>query len=305
MEIINNEPLSKHTTFKIGGPAKYFAAPKSIDELSEALSFSKLHRLRVLVLGNGSNFLIDENGWSGIVISTLHMSGCTLLDEDRVEALSGTLLSTLAMFAAENELSGLEFAHGIPGTVGGGVYMNCGAYEGEMSYVVQSTKYINPSGEIKEIQADEHDFAYRHSFFSEHSENVIISSVFELTAGDKAEIIETINDLALRRRESQPLQYPSAGSTFKRPVQNYAAKLIEDCGLKGMCVGGATVSEKHAGFIVNRGEASFDDVYNLINQVQDIVKKKTGVTLECEIRIIREDIGDIDKYGANGEHTNA
>ena len=277
-QILINEPLAKHTTFKIGGPADFLVLPETIGQIKALLSeFEK-----PFILGNGSNLLVSDKGIRGVVIKLASNFSDIKVSGDIIEAQCGALLSKVAKVALEHSLSGLEFASGIPGTLGGGVYMNAGAYGGELKDVVISSKYITPDGEIKEIT--DHGFSYRKSVFS-GTDNIILSSKIKLFPNCYDEIRETMSDLAKRRQEKQPVHLPSAGSTFKRPEGHFAGKLIEDAGLKGYRIGGACVSEKHSGFVVNDQNATFSDVYSLINHIKKTVYEKFGVMLEEEVKI--------------------
>lgn len=280
------EPMAAHTTFRIGGPAACLALPETVQQLQNLLQYARERQVPVLLLGGGSNLLCPDEGLEMLVIKTREsLNRLELMDPTHIRAESGVSMARLAQFAAQNGLSGLEFAQGIPGTVGGGIYMNAGAYGGEMCQVVTASTFVTKAGEAGTLHGEEHGFSYRKSAYME-SDNVIVSAEFELTPADPAGIRETMQDLAARRREKQPLEYPSAGSAFKRPQGAYAAALIDHCGLRGLQVGGAAVSEKHAGFIVNLGGATADDVKKLIALVQQRVEKETGFRLEPEIRIL-------------------
>ncbi|MBE6954961.1 MAG: UDP-N-acetylmuramate dehydrogenase [Ruminococcaceae bacterium] len=281
-----NEPMAAHTTFRIGGPAACMALPQDAQQLKDLLLFAQQRELPVLLLGGGSNLLCPDEGLQALVIKTKEgLTNLERIGKNRIRAHSGVTMARLAQFAAQNGLSGLEFAQGIPGTVGGGIYMNAGAYGGEMCQVVVSSEAVSREGEHRLLRGDEHGFSYRRSVYMDTSD-VIVSAEFELTPDDPALIRERMQDLASRRREKQPLEYPSAGSAFKRPEGAFAAALIDSCGLKGLQVGGAAVSKKHAGFIVNLGGATADDVKRLIALVQQRVEKETGFMLEPEIRIL-------------------
>lgn len=280
------EAMAAHTTFRIGGPAECMALPKDSEQLCALLEFARQREIPVLLLGGGSNLLAPDEGLGGLVIKTREsLTGLELCGQARIRAQSGVTMARLAQFAATNSLTGLEFAQGIPGTVGGGVFMNAGAYGGEMAQVVMRTEAVSREGEYKELLGEKHGFSYRKSAYMD-SNDVIISAEFELTPGDPAQIRAKMEELASRRREKQPLEYPSAGSAFKRPEGAYAAALIDGCGLRGLQVGGAAVSQKHAGFIVNLGGATADDVKQLIALVQQRVLQETGYQLEPEIRIL-------------------
>lgn len=275
--ILEEEPLSKHTTMAVGGPAEFFALPATKQELTDLLTACPNAR----IIGNGSNLLCPDAGLRGMVISTLNMRALNRLDEKRITVESGALLPAAASFAWKLGLSGLEFASGIPGTIGGGLVMNAGAYEREMSDVVAESVYWSDG----EHTLTEHDFAYRASVYESHPERVILSAVLTLTPEDPAVIRERMDNLTRRRREKQPIEWPSAGSAFKRPKDAYAAELIDRCGLKGVSIGGAAVSEKHAGFIINTGGATCDDVLRLMEQITETVFRIAGIRLEPEIRI--------------------
>jgi UDP-N-acetylmuramate dehydrogenase len=280
-----NEPMKKHTSFKIGGPAEMLIEPENEEQFKCVIKRLKEDNISYCIIGAGSNLLVGDKGISGAVIKMAKDFGGLSLSGDTITAGSGVMLSKLANFAASNGLSGLEFAGGIPGTVGGAVYMNAGAYGGEMKDVVISTRYMTDSGEIKEITGDEHKFVYRGSVFS--SGGYILSTTFKLNKKPEEEIRAVMKDLNGRRRDKQPLEYPSAGSTFKRPEGYFAAKLIEDAELKGASVGGAAVSEKHAGFVINKsGEATAKDVLKLVELIKERVMEKFGVELSCEIKMI-------------------
>lgn len=285
-DVLENEPMSRHTTFKIGGPADIFITLKNTETLLKINDFCKKEHIPVFVVGNGSNLLVSDKGIRGAVIKS---SNNAQIDErdGAVICGAGVQLKALCSFARDRELAGLEFAYGIPGTVGGAVYMNAGAYGGEMKDVVTSVKYIE-NRKVCELCANELDFGYRHSAFS-GTGRIITEVAFKLNHGDREEITGKMRELLERRRSKQPLEWPSAGSVFKRPAGNFAGTLIEKCGLKGARVGGAMVSEKHAGFIVNAGGASCGDVLSLIKKIQAEVLEKTDVSLECEIRMVGEE----------------
>ena len=287
LEVRCDEPMAQHTTFKIGGPADRFLTVRTEEALTELMKALQTSALPYFILGNGSNLLVADAGYRGVVISlggdfksvSLEDDGCT------IRCGAGVMLSALCKFAEENELSGLEFAWGIPGTAGGAVYMNAGAYGGEMKDVLVSASSVTANGEQKVFTAEELDLSYRHSVFSGGTD-IITSLRVKLAKGNVEEIREKMSDLIGRRRDKQPLEYPSAGSTFKRPVGYFAAALIEQCGLKGVSVGGAQVSEKHSGFVINTGGATAQDVLDLIAHVQQVVKTQTGVSLETEVEFL-------------------
>lgn len=278
-----NELMSKHTTFKIGGPAKIFIDARTRDAAAEAMAILFDMGVTPHILGNGSNTLFPDNVYEIPVLklscNDISFSGGT------ISADAGVLLPTLSAFAMKNSLTGLEFAQGIPGTVGGGLVMNSGAYGGEIANTLVSSTYFH-NGKVGTLKASEHEFAYRDSFYKKHPDYIILSAEFELSKGNLTEISELMRDFGARRRDKQPLELPNAGSVFKRPVGYFAGALIEQCGLKGYSIGGASVSPKHAGFIVNNGGATADDVKKLINHIQETVLKETGVSLECEICIL-------------------
>lgn len=279
-----HEPMSKHTTLRLGGPADYLVFPRSEEEIAALFAEAESHEIPVTVIGHGSNLLVLDGGIRGLVISIGKNMRRVTREGNRLTVQAGTMLGSAAAEAAEAGLSGLEFASGIPGTVGGGVTMNAGAYDGEMSQVVTGIRGIRRNGERVVLSGTEMDFGYRHSAVEE--KDLIVTEVqLELHEGDPAAIRARMSELNARRAEKQPLDVPSAGSTFKRPQGYYAAALIDQCGLKGYSVGGAQVSMKHAGFLVNTGTSS-SDFLELMRKVQQIVKDRAGVQLEPEIRII-------------------
>lgn len=277
--------MKNYTSFKVGGPAELFLSPEDAGQTAKLVRFCEKEEIPVFVLGKGSNLLVSDRGIKGAVIYTGKQCGISLTYENTVRAQSGASLAQLCTFALENSLSGLEFAYGIPGTVGGAVFMNAGAYGGEMKDVLLNSEYVSTDGTSGELDNEAMELSYRHSAY-ENSNLVITAASVRLAPADRNEIKSTMNDILARRKEKQPLEYPSAGSTFKRPEGNFAGALIEQCGLKGVSVGGAQVSEKHAGFIINRGGATAADILSLIKHVQARVKAQTGVSLETEIRLI-------------------
>ena len=282
-----DEPMSKHTTFKIGGNAKVVAYPSSEEQISQIVKFTKENEIRLLTVGNGSNLLVADEGIDAcVMILDDHFAGIKLIDDETIFALSGTLLIKVCRFAYENGLSGLEFAYGIPGSCGGGAFMNAGAYGGEMKDVMFRCSHIDQNGDRGFLEGDDMRLGYRHSAY--YDNGCIITGVYlKLKKADKAEIKSKMDDFMSRRREKQPLEYPSAGSTFKRPEGYFAGTLIEECNLKGKRVGGAEVSEKHAGFVINKGNATCKDVLDLCELVSDTIKKENGVSLEMEIRVTK------------------
>lgn len=281
-----DEPMAKHTSFRIGGPAKRMAFPKTREQLVVLMGFLQDAGVKPLLIGNGTNLLVADKGLDTVVIDTsAELSHIELTDEGEIAADAGVSLAKLALFAWKNGLTGLEFAHGIPGTLGGGVVMNAGAYGGELKDVVTEVTALYLDG-VKVLTPAELDFSYRHSVFSA-GEGIVLGAKVKLESGDPDAIKAKMDDLMARRKASQPLELPSAGSTFKRPAGGYAAALIDQAGLKGYAVGGAQVSEKHAGFVVNRGGATFDDVLRLMDHIRSEVLRTSGVELEPEVKIIR------------------
>ena len=281
-----NEKMSDHTSFRIGGPVPVMLFPTDAQQLQGICLLMREYEARPLVIGNGTNLLVSDGPLSYAAVKTYDRLGkIERTGNTEITAGSGVLLSRLSAFAQEQGLTGLEFAHGIPGTLGGAVTMNAGAYGGEMRGVVRKTLFLDNELKMTEVAEDQHDFSYRHSRFSDR-EDIIVASVISLKRADPQAIRFKMDELATRRRFSQPLNYPSAGSTFKRPKKGYAAAMIEQAGLKGYAVGGAQVSEKHAGFVVNRGGATFDDVRNVMEHIQENVLKVFGILLEPEIKII-------------------
>ena len=287
-EVIENAPMSKYTSFKTGGNADFLIIPASIDSLQEIIKKCKELNIKPFVMGNGSNLLVTDNGYKGVIIKIgSNLSSMKLLDENTIECETGTMMKALCNFALDNSLTGLEFAFGIPGNLGGAVYMNAGAYGGEMKDVLYSCTHIDSDGNIGTLTKDQLNLGYRRSAYTDNG-YTIISATLKLQKGDKIAIKEAMNDKLRRRKEKQPLEFPSAGSTFKRPEGYFAGALIEDCNLKGYSIGGAQVSEKHAGFVINRGGATSTDILNLIKYIQNTVFDKHGVKLETEVKIIGE-----------------
>lgn len=280
-----DEPMKSHTSFKSGGPADFFVTPSSVFDICKIIKLCNRENLPIFIMGNGTNLLVSDKGIRGVVIKIYDNLNKCVVKEDVIYAYGGILLSRLSSIALENELAGLEFASGIPGTLGGAVAMNAGAYGGEMKNVVIETEFIDKEGNIKVISAKEHQFGYRTSFIQKQS-GIVTKSVIKLKKGDRAAIKALIEELSRRRRDKQPLELPSAGSVFKRPEGYFAGKLIEDCGLKGYRIGDAQVSDKHCGFIVNKGNATSKNIMDLIKHIQKNVKDKYGVELQTEIRIV-------------------
>ena len=287
ISVIENEPLSKHTSFKIGGPARYFASVDSVDKLSILIKFLNSSKISYFILGNGSNILMPDNGYNGVVVKLSGEFENLNVSENTIEVGAAATLKKLTLAAKENSFTGLEFAYGIPGSVGGAVYMNAGAYGGEIKDVLSEVSAMDKEGNVKIFSLEESELSYRSSLFQKNN-MVILSAKFSLEKGDLKEITDKMNTLLEKRKSKQPLEYPSAGSTFKRPEGYFAAALIEECGLKGESVGGAEVSVKHSGFIINKKGATAKDVLSLIRRVKDVVYEKKGVVLEPEIKIIEE-----------------
>ncbi len=284
--VLKDEPLSRHTSFKIGGPAKYFIEPCSASDIKEIIVFCKAKNMPFTIIGNGSNLLVSDEGFKGVVICIAkRMRGIKTYGE-RIYAEAGALLSSIAREAGANSLTGFEFAGGIPGTLGGAVVMNAGAYGGEMVQVLESAEVLDKEGNLIILKNKELELGYRTSVIPK-KEYVVVAATLKLTKTDDPESIwAAMQELLAKRREKQPLEYPSAGSTFKRPEGYFAGKLIEDAGLKGFSVGGACVSEKHSGFLVNKGGATARDVLELIEHVKKTVFEKFGVELEPEVKML-------------------
>ncbi len=277
-----NEPMKDHTTFKIGGKARFFITVSDTAELKLVIDACKDNDISYLVLGKGSNLLVSDEGIDGAVINFDGEFKTIKIKENEIFCGCSVSLSKLCTVALDNSLSKLEFAYGIPGTVGGAVFMNAGAYGGEIKDVIKSVTYLSANGNINTLNVDELNLSYRHSIFKENG-GIILFAIFKLEKADKTYIKSKMEDFINRRKTKQPLEYPSAGSVFKRPQGNYAGTLIEQCGLKGFSIGGAQVSEKHAGFIINKGNATASDVLKLIEHIQTTVEKNTGYILEREI----------------------
>lgn len=286
-DLKQNEPMSRHTTFKIGGPADYFAIPDSIDTLKNLILLCREEKVSYYVIGNGSNLLVGDKGYRGVIIQIGRHFEHILTDGRRIKAGAGVLLSRLASYIAEESLTGFEFASGIPGNLGGAVTMNAGAYGSEMKNYLQSVSVMDQDGEIHELQKNEMEFGYRTSIMAKMN-YIVLEAVFELEEGNKKEIIDRMNELNRQRREKQPLQYASAGSTFKRPEGYFAGKLIMDAGLRGYRVGNMMISDKHCGFVINTGQGTAADAVRLIRDTDRIVYEHSGVHLEPEVRFLGE-----------------
>ena len=285
IELRFDEPMAKHTSFRIGGGAEVMAFPKNRDELSHILKVSNLLDCKGAILGAGTNVLAPDEGISGIVICLKDcLDGMEQLDGTHIRVMAGVTMTRAAVFAANLGLSGLEFAHGIPGTVGGGVYMNAGAYGGEICQVCKAVDVMDMAGNVRRLTAEQMGFSYRHSILEDEG-GIVLSADFELAQKPVDGIKAKMKELMAKRSASQPLDLPSAGSAFKRPVGGYAAALIDQAGLKGFQIGGAAISTKHAGFAVNLGGATAADVQALLKRVSDIVFEQSGIRLEPEVRI--------------------
>ncbi len=286
LELRDNEPMYRHTTFRVGGPVALMALPRSVEELSTAVSLAKEAGIEPFFLGRGSNLLVADRGAEAFLIKLAGgLDRLELLGENSLYVGAGVTLAQAAVFALEHALTGLEFAHGIPGTLGGGVFMNAGAYDGELSQVISWADCLDETGRRFRLEGPDLELGYRTSVFS-RKPWVVTGARLDLTPGDPAAIRARMEDLSHRRRSKQPLEFPSAGSTFKRPAGHFAGALIQEAGLKGVRIGGAQVSEKHAGFVVNTGGATSDDILSLIRLVRDTVLEKTGVLLEPEVRML-------------------
>lgn len=290
-DILKNEPMSKHTSLKIGGNAEYFLKIKSIEELKKVLNLANKNKIQVTVIGNGTNLLVKDGGIKGIVIK-LELKDFKIrksTNEILITVESGMTLATLSAIALKEEITGLEFLSGIPGTIGGAIRMNAGAYGGEMKDIIVKTRYMTKDGKIKTLNLNEHKFSYRNSVFSELNDVIIIDTTIKTKKGNKAEIEEKIKEYSESRKKNQPLEYPNAGSTFKRIEGVPTAKLIDDCGLKGYCIGDAEISTKHAGFIINKGKATAKDVLELVEYTKKEIKKKFDIDIELEILVLGEE----------------
>ncbi len=279
-----NEALSAHTSFKIGGPADIFLTPNTLELLQEMISVIQSNNFRYMILGGGNNLLFSDQGFRGVIVSTGKLDKI-IRDDNKLRVLCGTSLRDLTNYCLDNSLSGLEFACGIPGSVGGAVFMNAGAYGGEMKDVITSVDYLNHENEVKNHGHSGHNFSYRSSIYQQRH-YLVLQAEFQLTPKNQEEIKAEMEDLQARRESKQPLEYPSAGSVFRRPEGHFVGKLIDDCGLRGFSIGGAQISEKHSGFIINKDGATSQNVQDLIQHIQETVKCKFGVELHTEVRII-------------------
>lgn len=294
IEIRRNEPMKKHTTFRTGGNAAYYFVPSTIEELHSCLKILKANGEAYYLVGNGSNLLVSDSGYDGVVIQLMPGLRQIHVFDDYIEAEAGALLSQIARIALENQLEGFEFAAGIPGTLGGAVVMNAGAYGGEMKHVIHSVKILDENLQIRTIPSDEMEFGYRTSLVKT-KKYVVLSAKIILKKGNKALIEEKMLNYKNQRTEKQPLEFPSAGSTFKRPEGYFAAKLIDDAGLRGAAIGGAQVSEKHCGFIINQNQATAEDIYRLMLYIRKQVFSQTGIQLQPEVCMLGEFKKEVDE----------
>ncbi|MBQ7903439.1 MAG: UDP-N-acetylmuramate dehydrogenase [Oscillospiraceae bacterium] len=279
-----DESMKKHTTFKVGGNAMCIAMPDTVEKAGVLIKFLKENNISYYILGNGSNVIFNDNGFDGVIIKTSNLNFMEI-ENNTVTVGAGMLMTSFSKAMQLKGLSGVEFCYGIPGNIGGGIYMNAGAYGGEISNCIKSVNYLDENGNLNTISKEECHFAYRHTEFMNHKW-MIVSAVFEMQQGNSEEMLAFMEDIMQRRKDKQPLDKPSAGSSFKRPAGYFAAALIDECGLKGLTVGGAQVSEKHAGFIVNTGNATCRDIVNLADKVAQIVLEQKGVVLEKEMIIV-------------------
>ena len=286
-QVKKDEPMKSHTTFRVGGPADYFVTPQTAEEVAKVIEACTQEKVPYYIVGNGSNLLVSDKGYEGVIIQIYKQMNQVKVEGAQIHAQAGALLSMIAKRALDAELTGFEFAAGIPGTLGGACVMNAGAYGGEMKDVLKSVTVLTDKGEVKTLAKEELELGYRTSVIKKAG-YIVLEAKIQLKEGDQEAIRETMKDLTIRRTTKQPLEYPSAGSTFKRPEGYFAGKLIMDSGLAGYQVGGAQVSEKHCGFVINAGDATARDVRTLMDNVRDIVYKKYGVTLEPEVKFLGE-----------------
>lgn len=286
-QVKKDEPMKSHTTFRVGGPAAYFVTPQTAEEVAKVIEACTQENVPYYIVGNGSNLLVSDKGYEGVIIQIYKQMNQVEVEGTQIRAQAGALLSMIAKRALDAELAGFEFAAGIPGTLGGACVMNAGAYGGEMKDVLQSVTVLTDKGEVKTLAKEELELGYRTSVIAKKG-YIVLEAVIELQKGEKEKIQAVMDDLKERRVTKQPLEYPSAGSTFKRPEGYFAGKLIQDAGLRGFQVGGAQVSEKHCGFVINKDQATAADVMNLMNQVSDKVYEAFGVRLEPEVKRLGE-----------------
>lgn len=283
--VISNELMSAHTTFKVGGPAKYYVVPENVEQIRKCIELAKEYKTEYTVIGNGSNLLVSDSGYDGMILVIGKNMSRTSVDGNRIFAEAGISLAALFNVARSNSLKGFEFAAGIPGNLGGACFMNAGAYGGEMKDVLVNVETLDDNGNLHTYEPGGMELGYRSSAFQKNKE-IVVSAVIELEQGDVREITATAGELAKKRIEKQPLEYPSAGSTFKRPEGHFAGALIEQAGLKGKGIGGAAVSDKHAGFVINKNNATAKDIYETILFITDRVKENSGILLEPEVRML-------------------
>ena len=281
--VIQNEPMKRHTTFRIGGPCDIFIKPRSIEEIRQIIEVVKENKVPYYVVGNGSNLLVSDDGYRGVIINLFNNFSDITVEGNTITASAGALLGKIGYTALKNSLTGFEFATGIPGTLGGAVVMNAGAYGGEIKDVLSEVTVLTKEGELLTLKADELELGYRTSIIAK-KDYIVLEGKIQLKPGEPDKIKAVIDDLAFRRRDKQPLEYPSAGSTFKRPKDNFAGKLIMDAGLRGYTLGGAMVSDKHCGFVINKGDATCEDVIKLTDHVKEEVKNQFGIELELEVK---------------------
>ena len=284
---LTDEPMSRHTTFRTGGPADIYIEPSGVEELKQVLDICREENVAYTIIGNGSNLLVGDGGYRGVLISFGKPFAQVTIEGAQVRTGAGALLSAVAKQVLNASLTGFEFAAGIPGTIGGAVVMNAGAYGGELCQVLREATVLTPEGEVKTLPAEELELGYRTSCVQKNG-YIVLEAVLQLQPGNADDIRAVMDALASKRREKQPLEYPSAGSTFKRPEGHFAGKLIQDAGLRGFRVGGAQVSEKHCGFVINRDHATSADILSLCRQVQEKVKAQFGVELELEVKLLGE-----------------
>ncbi len=281
--VLQNEPMKRHTTFRIGGPCDIFIKPRSIEEIRQIIEVVKENKVPYYVVGNGSNLLVSDDGYRGVIINLFNNFSDITVEGNTITASAGALLGKIGYTALKNSLTGFEFATGIPGTLGGAVVMNAGAYGGEMKDVLSEVTVLTKEGELLTLKVDELELGYRTSIIAK-KDYIVLEGKIQLKPGEPDKIKAVIDDLAFRRRDKQPLEYPSAGSTFKRPKDNFAGKLIMDAGLRGYTSGGAMVSDKHCGFVINKGDATCEDVIKLTDHVKEEVKNQFGIELELEVK---------------------
>lgn len=281
-----NEPMKKHTTMKVGGPCECMVEPSSIEEIQKIIEYSKKNNIKYYVIGNGSNLLVKDEGVNALIIKISNKFSGVEVNGEHIKAYSGCSVPKLSQIAKENSLSGLEFACGIPGSVGGGIRMNAGAYGSEMVNVVEKVGFLDENGNLNEIDGKDANFTYRHSMFVENPEYVVVYAIYKLQKGNKEEISRVMEENMNSRKQKQPIEYPNFGSVFKRPEGYFVGKLVDDCGLKGYKIGGAQVSTKHSGFMINTGDATCKDVLDLIEYVKEKVYEKFNVKLQEEVVIL-------------------